>query len=56
MINTDPFIALALNYVHVNPLTFAAVWGLLKLLAKKSSNNTDDKILTWLGNLVGIKF
>ena len=54
--NLDKHIIIFFNYIHSNPITFGALWGILKLMAMKSSTNTDDKILTWIGNKFGVKF
>ena len=56
LVNVDPFILIALSYVHGNPLIFGALWGVLKIAAKRSKNTDDDKILTMIGNLFGVKF
>jgi hypothetical protein len=56
MINIDQYIITGIDYVHKNPLFFGALLGLLKLIALRTPSVTDDKILTWIGQKIGIRF
>jgi len=56
MINPDIYLTAAGSFIKANPLTFGLLWALLKLLAKRSPSTEDDKILTMIGNWIGVKF
>lgn len=56
MVNIDEYIITGIAYIHDNPLTFGALWGLLKLLARYTPSVTDDKIMTWIGQKLGVRF
>jgi len=56
LVNIDEYIIIFFNYVHANPITFGALWGLLKLATINSETSVDDSILTWIGSKFGVKF